>query len=356
MKQCLNNNNPNMILWLAPMDWITDLSCRVITKKIFNKYNKNPNNELRLWSEFMTSDWFLARPENVVKNIINSPFEQPIILQIFWWNEIKLVDTALKIQDLYWDKIAWIELNTWCPANNVMKSGWGSTLMKDKKRTLEIIKNISKKLTIPFSIKTRTWLDNVDKTRQLDFLIEASNYCDKISVHSRTLKELYHWGWDRNFIYNLKSKANKNCKIIWNWGIKSFEEIASKSNKDWIQLDWIMIWQAAIWNPRIFTNHEPTIQEKIETAIEHLKLSAKFEIYLQNLKDNRKEKIYPNLQEIESIDIEKNIDKIYFTPLTFRKYFHQYLKWIPWWKEAKELCNKTKDFNWLIRILNSFEN
>jgi hypothetical protein len=57
-----------------------------------------------------------------------------------------------------------------------------------------------------------------------------------------------------------------------------------------------------------------------------LKLSAKFEIYLQSLKDNRKEKIYPNLQEIESIDIEKNIDKIYFTPLTFRKYFHQYLK------------------------------
>lgn len=343
-----------MILWLAPMDGVTDLPCRVITKKVFEKYNTDKNNELRLWSEFMTSDWFLACPENVIKSIINSSYEFPIILQIFGWNEQKLLDTALKIQDLYWNKISGIELNTGCPANNVMKSGGWSTLLKDKTRTLEIIKTISKKLKIPFSIKSRTGLDDIDKNRQLDFLIEASNYCNKISVHSRTLKELYHWEWDRDFIYKLKSKANKNCKIIWNWWIKSFEEIQTKSNKSWIKLDWIMIWQSAIWNPWIFTNHKPSIQEKIETAIEHLKLSAKFEIYLQSLKENRKKKIYPSLQEIENINLENNIDKIYYTPLTFRKYFHQYLKWIQGWKEVKEQCNKTNKFFDVIKILESF--
>lgn len=340
-----------MILGLAPMDWVTDLPCRVITKKIFEKYMNNSNNELRLRSEFMTSDWFLACPENVVKNIINSSYEFPIILQIFGWNEEKLLDTALKIQDLYWDKIAWIELNTGCPANNIMKSGGWSTLMKDKKRTLKIIKNISERLSVPFSIKNRTGLDNIDKGRQLEFLVDASEYCNKISVHSRTLKELYHWDWDRDFIYTLKSKANEKCKIIWNWAVKSYEDIQSKSKKDWIMLDWIMVWQAAIGNPRIFTNHEPTVQEKIQTAIEHLKLSAKFEIYLQSLTENRKEKIYPNLQEIENISIEKNIDKIYFTPLTFRKYFHQYLKWIQGGKETKEQCNKTNKLWDLIEIL-----
>jgi tRNA-dihydrouridine synthase len=64
--------------------------------------------------------------------------------------------------------------------------------MKDKERTLKIIQNISKSLKIPFSIKSRTGLDNIDKSRQLNFLVEVSNYCNKISVHSRTLKELYH--------------------------------------------------------------------------------------------------------------------------------------------------------------------
>jgi tRNA-dihydrouridine synthase len=64
--------------------------------------------------------------------------------------------------------------------------------MKDREKTLDIIKELSKQLTIPFSIKSRTGLDNIDKSRQFDFLVEASNYCDKISVHARTLKELYH--------------------------------------------------------------------------------------------------------------------------------------------------------------------
>jgi hypothetical protein len=116
-----------------------------------------------------------------------------------------------------------------------------------------------------------------------------------------------------------------------------------------------MIWQAAIWNPRIFTNHEPSIQEKIDTAIEHLLLSAKFEIFLQTLKENRTAKIYPKLDEIETINLEKNIEKIYYTPLTFRKYFHQYLKWIPGWKEAKELCNKTNKLWDMIEILKNLQ-
>lgn len=340
-----------MLLCLAPMDGITDLPCRVITKKIFEKYNNNPNHELYLRSEFMTSDWFLACPENTVKSIINTSYEFPIILQIFGWNKEKLVSTALKIQDLYWDKIAGVELNTWCPANNIMKSWWWSALMKDREKTLDIIKELSKQLKIPFSIKSRTWLDNIDKSRQFNFLVEASDYCDKISVHSRTLKELYHWEWDWNFIYELRSKANQNCKIIWNWAINKYIDIDERIENNWIKLDGIMIWQAAIWNPWIFTNHEPSDQEKINTAIDHLKLTAKFEIFLQSLKENWATKIYPNLEEIENIDIEKNMENIYYTPLTFRKYLHQYLKGIPWWKEIKQKCNEIRNFPELLNLL-----
>ena len=265
-----------MILWLAPMDWISDLPCRVITKKIFNKYNKCNSNELILWSEFMTSDWFLACPENVVKNVINTPFESPIILQIFWWNKDKIIKTALEIENLYWDKIAGIELNTGCPANNIMKSWWWSALLKDKENTLVIIKELSQNLRIPFSIKSRTWLNDEDKAKQLDFLVKASEYCNKITVHSRTLKELYHGEWDWNFIYELKSKANQNCKIIWNWAINKYLDIEERIENNWIKLDGIMIWQAAIWNPWIFLDYEPSISERIHTAIEHLELSAKW--------------------------------------------------------------------------------
>lgn len=341
-----------MILGLAPMDWITDLPYRVITKRIFDKYNNNPNYKLVLWTEFMTSDWYIANPDKVIKHIIHTEFENPIILQIFWWNINKLISTALDLQQKYKNKLFWIELNTWCPANNVMKSWWGSALLKDKKNTLKIIKEISKKLNVPFSIKSRTWLDEKDKKLQMDFLIEASKYCQIISIHCRTLKELYNWEWDRNFIYDLKNKISKNCKIIWNWAIKSYSDINNKIGN----LDGIMIGQAAIWNPRIFTNHTPTIEEKYKTIIEHLKMLAKYEIFTSDLnpKNLGLDKINPNLENIESINIEENYNKIRYTPLLFRKYLHQYLKSITWWKELKEICNKTTDLNETIKHIDTF--
>ncbi len=340
-----------MILWLAPMDWITDLPYRIITKRIFDKYNTNPENQLRLWTEFMTSDWYVVNPHKVIKHMLHTEFETPLILQIFGGKKEKLLATALDLEKRFWIwkdweiKIAGIELNTWCPSNTVMKNGWWSALLKDKKETLNIIKTLSEKLTVPFSIKSRTGLNEEDKKAQLEFLVEASQYCHIISIHARTLKELYTGEWDRDFIYKLKEEIKKtwnNCKVIWNWAVKFHEEIDNKSQN----LDWIMIGQAAIWNPRIFTNHIPSHQEKFQTILEHFELMAKREIFTNILdrEDLDTDKIHPKLEQIESINIDENYDKIYYTPLLFRKYLHQYLKWITWWKELKELCNKTLDF------------
>ncbi len=331
-----------MILWLAPMDWITDLPCRIITKKIFEKYNTNPDHKLRLWTEFMTSDGYIANPHKVIKHIIHTKVEQPLILQIFGWDTDKLLNTALDLEKKYKNQIAGIELNTGCPANNVMKNGWWSALLKDKEKLLETIKTLSSKLTVPFSIKSRTGLNDEDKKKQMEFLVKASKYCHMISIHSRTLKDLYKWEWDRNFIYKLKEKADPNCKIIWNWAIKFHEDIEIK-NKN---LDGVMVGQAAIWNPWIFTNHIPSKHEIYNTIIEHFELLAKYEIFKSDLNQENIswDKINPKLKNIESINIDSNYDKIYYTPLLFRKYLHQYLKWITWWKELKELCNKTIDF------------
>jgi hypothetical protein len=55
---------------------------------------------------------------------------------------------------------------------------------------------------------------------------------------------------------------------------------------------------------------------------------AKREIFTNILdrEDLETNKIYPKLKDIETINIKSNYDKIYYTPLLFRKYLHQYLK------------------------------
>ncbi len=80
-------------------------------------------------------------------------------------------------------------------------------------------------MKIPFSIKTRTGINEEDRKNQMKFLIEASKYVDIITIHGRTVKQVYTGNVDREFMYELKNKVNKHCKIIGNGGIKSYEEI-----------------------------------------------------------------------------------------------------------------------------------
>jgi len=108
-----------MYLCFAPMDWITNCATRLITSEIFNKY-WNKEDKLSLWTEFMNVDWFLINPHQVIKHILTTPWQKPI-LQIYWWKEETLLKATHIIQDEYSKLFSWIELNTWCPSNTVMK-------------------------------------------------------------------------------------------------------------------------------------------------------------------------------------------------------------------------------------------
>ena len=122
-----------MILGLAPMDWFTDCAMRQITQNIFDKYWNKSDFNLWLWTEFMTADGYMRNPSWVIKHLLTNSDQKNLIAQIFWWNQENLVNTAVDIQIKYSKYFKWIELNTWCPANNTMKSWWWARLLTDKK-------------------------------------------------------------------------------------------------------------------------------------------------------------------------------------------------------------------------------
>ena len=338
-----------MYLCFAPMDWITNCATRLITKNIFEKYWKKEDS-LNLRTEFMNVDGFLINPHQVIKHALTTEWQKPI-LQIYGGKEETLIRATKKIQNEYADLFSWIELNTWCPSNTVMKVGWWSDMLKDKKKTLEIIKELSEiQGLLPFSLKTRAWLNDSDKTEQLEFLIKASEFCSQISIHGRTLRQLYTWDSDWSFISKVKEKIwNSNCKIIGNWWINSYIDAKNKLSE--FDLDWIMIGQAAIWNPRIFTPHEPTSEEKCETVLKHLDYSIACDQRFD-------EKVASKSWEITSQDlsipldwienkVKENQNKPNLQPHTiveFRKFLFQYVKWIPWSKEWKQQVLNCKDY------------
>ena len=338
-----------MYLCFAPMDWITNCATRLITKNIFEKY-WNKEDSLNLRTEFMNVDGFLINPHQVIKHALTTEWQKPI-LQIYWWKEETLIKATEKIQNEYSALFSGIELNTGCPSNTVMKVWWWSDMLKDKEKTLNIIKELTWiQGPLPFSLKTRAWLNENDKAEQIKFLIKASEFCTKISIHWRTLKQLYAWDSDWNFIREIKEKIwNPDCKIIGNWWINSYIDAENKLSE--FNLDWIMVGQAAIWNPRIFTTYELNLEEKCETVLKHLDYSIACDQRFD-------EKIANKSWEITNQDLnipldwiedrtKENQNKSDLNPHTiveFRKFLFQYVKWIPWSKEWKQQILNCKDY------------
>ena len=341
-----------MQLCFAPMDWITNCATRLVTNQVFEKHSKKKDS-LELRTEFMNVDGFLINPHQVIKHALTTEWQKPI-LQIYGWKEETLIKATEKIQSEYAELFSWIELNTGCPSNTVMKVWWWSDMLKDKSKTLNVIKELSKiQGPLPFSLKTRAWLNDWDKIEQLKFITKASKYCSKISIHGRTLKQLYTWEADRNFISeikkNIETNWNSECKIIWNWWISSYNDAENKLSE--FNLDWIMIGQAAIWNPRIFTPYEPTLEEKCETVLKHLDYSIACDQWFDEKVANKSWEI--TIQDlnisIERIEdrIKENQNKLDLQPHTiveFRKFLFQYVKWIPWSKERKQQVLSCKDY------------
>lgn len=377
-----------MILWLAPMDGITDLPYRTIVKKIFDMYNTD--HELWLWTEFMNTDGYMTHPAKLVKHLIHHEQEIPLYAQIYGGNPDTLIKTAQDIEHKY-PTFAGVELNIGCPSPKVMACGWWSGMMKDKKQCLQIIKDISQSISIPFSIKVRTGLNDQDKEEQFTMLVAAAPYCHTITVHGRTFSQWHSNIVDRDFIYRLKKEVGDTCKIIGNGGITSYEDGIEKNQN----LDGIMTAQAAIGNPRVFVNHIPTLQERYDVIIDHLQLTIAYEIrfnqileqYPNNPTDpilqanklvlHYKKKIddddtlvhtqketqihdyklpFPQLQDIQTIADTIQPDNIYpyRSIVEFRKYLFNYIKGIPGSKECKQEIAKTQNYKELYHLMTNF--
>lgn len=160
-------------------------------------------------------------------------------------------------------------------------------------------------------------------------------------------------------------------------------------------LDGIMIAQAAIGNPRVFVDHEPTLHERYDIIIEHLKLSIAYEIYVKEtlekypenpqdeiLQQNRqalhyKKKIedddsiianatktqkhdyifpFPSyaLLEEKMQTIQPNDTAPYRSCLEFRKYLFNYIKGIPGSKECKQQIAMTTNYAELYELITQF--
>ncbi len=342
-----------MKICLAPMDWVTNLAYRVICKEVFQQHGAQWD-ELRLRTEFMSADGYHHNPAWVVRHAHHSDFDPETILQIFGGNWDTLVSCAVDCEKKYW--FWWIELNMWCPSPKIMKCAAGSWMLRDKERTLDILRQISQEISLPFSLKTRIWLSPDDVKDQFEFLIKASEYVSMIGVHWRTYKQSHSWFVDRDFMYNLK-KELPNTIVTWNWWLRSYQDCVDLR---W-NLDWMMIGQSAIWNPRILTPHTPNHQEVFSLIFNHLHLSIATEYHFRHYVETYDHTIWLPLATRSELDVtiwqllDWQLKTEWFrSPVEFRWYLFNYISGLPWNKEVKRQIARARDYISLRDVLVSF--
>jgi tRNA-dihydrouridine synthase len=73
-------------------------------KEIFDKYGEKDNYELYLWTEFMNADGYIINPVGVMKHLMMTKEQAPVIAQIFGGNEDMLIKCFKDIQEKYFLK------------------------------------------------------------------------------------------------------------------------------------------------------------------------------------------------------------------------------------------------------------
>lgn len=105
------------------MDGITDCAYRIIIREIFDTYTSQAT-QLRERTEFMSADGYVHEPTRLIHHLMHTPYEMPLIAQIYGGNVETLLQTAQDIDKKY--DFTGIELNIGCPSPKVMACGGGA--------------------------------------------------------------------------------------------------------------------------------------------------------------------------------------------------------------------------------------
>ncbi len=207
-------------------------------------------------------------------------------------------------------------------------------MMKDRPRTMAIIREIAATCSLPFSIKTRAGLSIEDKAAQREFILEAAPYCNHITIHARTYKQGHSGDVDRAFVYDIKRELGDKCIIIGNGGIGSHEQMLDRmqSPDGTVTLDGTMVGQAAIGRPRILTGTEPTLEQRHHVIVRHARMALILHNYYETHLERGRDRVQPTYawlcNEIETFDpitvmaTHRGAER---TMMEYRKYLFSYL-------------------------------
>ena len=256
-------------VFLSPMAGVTDLPFRTICKE------KGCG---MLYTEMINAKALCYDDENTKKMLRMDKDEHPVAVQIFG-SDPEFMGKAAIIMNQYPNEI--LDINMGCPAPKVIKNGDGSALMRNPKLAAEVLTAVVKNSEKPVTLKIRKgWDDDSVNAVEIAKIAEECGI-SALAIHGRTREQFYSGKADWDIIAEIKQAIN--IPVIGNGDVFEVEDAVNMLEKT--KCAAIMIGRGAQGNPWIFNriNHymktgeilpEPTLEEKITTAIRHMNLAV----------------------------------------------------------------------------------
>ena len=257
-------------LCLAPMEDVTELPFRLICKRLGADI---------VYTEFTSSEGIIRDIPRIMEKIQISEDERPVSIQIFGGRPEAMTGAAQAIEKLNPD---FIDINCGCWVKNHVARNEGSGLLRDLPLFEQIVKATVKGTKLPVTVKTRLgWDDQSIVILDVAKMVEAAG-AKALTLHCRTRSQAHSGFADWSWLEKIKKVIS--IPVIGNGDINCPEDAQAMLETG---CDGVMIGRGAIANPWIFqqTKHflktgehmpEPSIEEKIQVCIDHLKLNVQY--------------------------------------------------------------------------------
>jgi len=254
---------------LAPMEDVSDQAFRVICRRMGADI---------VYTEFTSSEAIIRTIPKALNKISVCDEERPVAIQLFGGLESSM-EKATRIATRL--KPDFIDINCGCWVKNHVARGEGAALLKDLKHFEKIVRSTVNATHLPVTVKTRLgWDDNSIVILDVAKMVEDAG-AKALTVHCRTRSQAH----DGNANWEWLSKI-KNVISIPLFGNGDVQCAQDALNMLKTGCDGVMIGRAAIGNPWLFNEIKsflstgivctpPSIKERIEVCLEHLKLTVK---------------------------------------------------------------------------------
>jgi tRNA-dihydrouridine synthase B len=176
-----------------------------------------------------------------------------------------------------------IDINCGCWVKDVAMRGAGAGLLRDLPKMEQIAATVVNAVDVPVTLKTRLGWD-AKSIR----IVEVAQMCERVgvsalTVHCRTRDQGHRGAVDYSWIPRIKEAVS--IPVIVNGDVVSPQNVQSVF--ELTGCDAVMIGRGAVLNPWIFrqAKHylatgtlmpEPTLEERVELLLEHLRLAVEY--------------------------------------------------------------------------------